>query len=508
MGGAAGSLAASIRITCATTAPLPIPGIAHHHICLCRITQNKTAVQLFVTTEPAMASCAPRTLVFNAAAQQQVLVSHGPWRTPAAGVLDHQRQRRRRRPSFRASGGGAEHGSTCIHAQQQQQQEQEALPSLADAKFQPFAPRNAAHRLISSFRQHRRPLGAPDDGSVLVVQPLTSGWVPAAAELLTDSFAEAISGVGFSRFLRRQVEAYLKQHMLLPPKAVVLVALLLPPPEQQRERQRQWEEARQSTQQDLARSADSSASSSSSDGAWNAASAGGLYPSAADTASANSDASGDTTAPSEDPSSQLYEPAGGGELVAVVELSFSASTRSRGQTLTPPADRPYLCNMATHPAHRRRGYGSELMAAAEALVTSLGEQEVYLHLRWVLAGGGVGRCGADGACLLVGRAEQPHAPMPALLHPTAPACRLQGAGRSRGAAVRGVRIYGGALRLLPGSLAGLGPAPLDEEGAAAAAADPTAAATSPAGIGPGGAWRDLGIVLAVRYFFCAHSRRP
>lgn len=45
--------------------------------------------------------------------------------------------------------------------------------------------------------------------------------------------------------------------------------------------------------------------------------------------------------------------------------------------------RPYLCNMAVAEAHRRRGYGLALLTAAEALVRSLGENEIYLHTRWV-----------------------------------------------------------------------------------------------------------------------------
>jgi ribosomal protein S18 acetylase RimI-like enzyme len=44
-------------------------------------------------------------------------------------------------------------------------------------------------------------------------------------------------------------------------------------------------------------------------------------------------------------------------------------------------DRCYLCNMATHPDHRGRGYGLAVMRAAEQLVGQLGESEIYLHLR-------------------------------------------------------------------------------------------------------------------------------
>ena len=50
--------------------------------------------------------------------------------------------------------------------------------------------------------------------------------------------------------------------------------------------------------------------------------------------------------------------------------------------------------MATHPAHRGRGYGFALLKAAEALVVQLGEREVYLHLRWVWMGLGAKLCTA------------------------------------------------------------------------------------------------------------------
>ncbi len=39
--------------------------------------------------------------------------------------------------------------------------------------------------------------------------------------------------------------------------------------------------------------------------------------------------------------------------------------------------------MAVAEAHRRRGYGLALLTAAEALVRALGENEIYLHTRWV-----------------------------------------------------------------------------------------------------------------------------
>ena len=47
----------------------------------------------------------------------------------------------------------------------------------------------------------------------------------------------------------------------------------------------------------------------------------------------------------------------------------------------PPQSRPYLCTMAVSEAHRRRGHGLALLRAAEVLVGSLGESEIYLHTR-------------------------------------------------------------------------------------------------------------------------------
>lgn len=159
-------------------------------------------------------------------------------------------------------------------------------------------------------------------------------------------------------------------------------------------------------------------------------------------------------------SGSLLAPGSGAVLTSVLELSFSPSTRSKHLTLQSPdvrsarccggwlsfccccgahfsssqllllpgwqarrlttllkawlacrsapeplaplqlvlQSRPYLCNMAVAEVHRRRGYGLALLTAAEALVRSLGENEIYLHTRWVLRIGAVqpelcGSCG-------------------------------------------------------------------------------------------------------------------
>ena len=48
---------------------------------------------------------------------------------------------------------------------------------------------------------------------MLLVRALTADWVPAAADILTESFASALGAVPYTNFLRRQVKAYLEQHL-------------------------------------------------------------------------------------------------------------------------------------------------------------------------------------------------------------------------------------------------------------------------------------------------------
>ncbi len=70
-------------------------------------------------------------------------------------------------------------------------------------------------------------------------------------------------------------------------------------------------------------------------------------------------------------------------LVGTVEVSFHPSTRSKHLTLNSPADLPYLCNMAVNEEHKRAGYGSLLLDAAERLVLNTGYKSIYLHVRHV-----------------------------------------------------------------------------------------------------------------------------
>ena len=43
------------------------------------------------------------------------------------------------------------------------------------------------------------------EASTLLITPLTKDWIPAAAEVLTDSFAVSLGAAPYTNFLRRQV---------------------------------------------------------------------------------------------------------------------------------------------------------------------------------------------------------------------------------------------------------------------------------------------------------------
>ena len=49
----------------------------------------------------------------------------------------------------------------------------------------------------------------------------------------------------------------------------------------------------------------------------------------------------------------------------------------------PPPKCAYLCNMAVHPEHRRRGIARLLLQSAEDLAAIAQESEMYLHLRLI-----------------------------------------------------------------------------------------------------------------------------
>ena len=70
-------------------------------------------------------------------------------------------------------------------------------------------------------------------------------------------------------------------------------------------------------------------------------------------------------------------------LVGTLELAFSQAVRSNFLTLNPPLDGAYLSNMCTAVEYRQRGFGKELLAAAEQLTRLTAYRQIYLHNRWV-----------------------------------------------------------------------------------------------------------------------------
>ena len=229
-------------------------------------------------------------------------------------------------------------------------EQQDDLPDFQPPKFRPFTARNSLHRAMTSYRSWHdcgTECGGPP-GQTLLVTPLSADWVNDTADLLTDSFAEAMAAAPYKNFLRRRVRQYLEAHMQLPPKAVVLVALLLPPPDQGGYPQ----------QQQAGTAAAAAASSSSSPGGSGLGDTA-APPSALGSASSSLDGElelGDgmaihpvlgslgslggggssSSSSSEEEAGAAAAVGGGAVLVGVVELSFSASTRSKYLTLTPP----------------------------------------------------------------------------------------------------------------------------------------------------------------------------
>jgi ribosomal protein S18 acetylase RimI-like enzyme len=249
-----------------------------------------------------------------------------------------------------------------------------------------------------------RELPTPN-GQVLIVQPVSEEWVEPAADLLTEAFADSIGYMSiYKNFLRRQIRNYLRSHMNLPPKTVCLVALLVD--KEVLEKQPQIDE-------DSGFYSDLEASEGESGGGGGGQNFDSARGSAADVAggmmgdgmgnniwpSFSSNHSSSSTSEEDATSSTLRSSGGGGggsdgarsprvnpttaTLVGAVEVSFTESTRSKEWTgLNPPPERPYLCNMAVADNVRRQGIGGLLLKAAEELVQQVGEDQMYLHLRF------------------------------------------------------------------------------------------------------------------------------
>ena len=257
------------------------------------------------------------------------------------------------------------------------------------AKFQPFVAHNELRRRMLTFR---RALSTADGRQVLIVQPVSQEFIEPAAVLLTDAFGKSMGYIStYRNFLQRQIRNYLRTHMDLPPKTVILLAFLV-------DKEVEEEDGAQMTTP-CSNNTSSSRSSSS----------GGLpeeesTPSRASTRDDDDDDDGvpiDNPSPSSSSSSssneierkndksdvlerqQHYPCPSAASLVGTLEISFTESTRGKDWTgLTPPPERPYLCNMAISPEVRRQGIGSLLLEAGEDLVQEVGDNCVYLHLRF------------------------------------------------------------------------------------------------------------------------------
>ncbi|KAG7667652.1 hypothetical protein Ndes2526B_g01965 [Nannochloris sp. 'desiccata'] len=238
-------------------------------------------------------------------------------------------------------------------------------------------------------------------GQILVVQPVSEEWVEPAADLLTEAFADSMGYVTiYKNFLRRQIRNYLRSHMDLPPKTVCLVALLV-----------NKEVLETQTQIDEDSGFNSYIEGSGDDGRGNYGMGESTIfisdSSAADVANVMmGDGMGTNTCPSFSTNTTDHSSASEAEnnnnstarstsrraprldatratLVGAVEVSFTESTRSKEWTgLNPPPERPYLCNMAVAAETRRQGIGGLMLEAAEDLVQQVGEDQMYLHLRF------------------------------------------------------------------------------------------------------------------------------
>ncbi len=161
-----------------------------------------------------------------------------------------------------------------------------------------------------------------EDG-MLVVQPVTAEWIEASAELLTESFAESMGYITiYKNFLRRQIREYLRTHMMLPPKAVVLIAVF-------KAGGREGGEGSTGPSDAARLPGDESTDEDADDGM-------AVHPdllqcssSSGSSGRSNVDGSGKDGSPF---SVGKHE----GMLVGVVEVSYSASTRSKFPTLNSP----------------------------------------------------------------------------------------------------------------------------------------------------------------------------
>jgi ribosomal protein S18 acetylase RimI-like enzyme len=250
--------------------------------------------------------------------------------------------------------------------------------------------------MLSYYRELPTP-----KGQILVVQPVSEEWVEPAAELLTEAFADSMGYVTiYKNFLRRQIKNYLRSHMNLPPKTVCLVALLVS--KDVLEKQPQIDDSSglnsniEGSGNDHHHNVDENGDgrdalifpnneSLAADGMMKNSIRNNSSPSISSStfteAEDKNTAGTASTTPTRRPSQRLDVTTA--TLVGAVEVSFTESTRSKEWTgLNPPPERPYLCNMAVAAETRRQGIGGLMLKAAEDLVQHVGEDQLYLHLRF------------------------------------------------------------------------------------------------------------------------------
>lgn len=238
-------------------------------------------------------------------------------------------------------------------------------PDLLPPKFAPFVARNELRRKMLSYCSESR----ARDGRLLLVLPLSEAWVPDTADLLTDAFADAMGAVTvYKNFLRRQIRNYLRAHMDLPPKTVILIALLVDETALAAAEAAAAETARVAETVEAAAEAPDRFDDSLGDGMG----AAGPEP-----------AGGDADGAGVPLRWRALAPGPAATLAAAVEISFTESTRTKDLTgLDPPPERPYLCNMAVAATLQRQGLGAAVLTAAEDMVRAVGDDAIYLHLRF------------------------------------------------------------------------------------------------------------------------------
>ena len=274
-----------------------------------------------------------------------------------------------------------------------------------------------ARRRILSYRYQAEVPGA----GTLLIRPMSTRWLDALADLLTDSFADSLGHVtAYKTFLRHSIAKYLAHHLTLPPKAVVLMALITPstlPATTEGP-------ACGTGSADVGSGGGGSGSDSDSGGGtrsnhissssfaieqaasaandasrvapqqqlYSGPTAHGLEGCSRDSSSSSSSrlaqailaAAAAASSHGQDDAADAELVAAGATLVGVVEVSFTASTRNKHLTLNPPPTSPYLCNMAVAEGSRGQGIGHHILQAAEQLscvVCGSTQTQMFLHLR-------------------------------------------------------------------------------------------------------------------------------